>query len=114
MARSRLILPRADSKCGKVFFRDRQSADGHRIALEFWNRATNQARQGHRLAVYRCKNCAGFHIGWKRDEIAGSPIRSPELGPGPDVPEKPAQERLIAVGVSQTGAPIQHLLSANR
>ena len=42
MARNQLILPRADSGCGKAFYNDRRTADGHRIALEFW-------KQGDRL-----------------------------------------------------------------
>jgi hypothetical protein len=66
MAKPRLILPRADSKCGKVFFIDRRTADGHRVALDFWNKATGQGRDGYKLAVCRCKRCGGFHIGYKR------------------------------------------------
>jgi hypothetical protein len=62
MSRPQLILPQADSSCGKVFFADRRTADGHRIALEVWNRATGRVREGYRLAVYRCKRCGGFHI----------------------------------------------------
>ena len=63
MARTQLILPQADSACGKVFFSDRRTADGHRIALEVWNRATGRVREGYRLAVFRCRRCAGFHVG---------------------------------------------------
>jgi hypothetical protein len=62
MPRPKLILPRADASCGKLFFADRRTADGHRIALEVWNRATGRTREGYRLAVYRCKRCGGFHI----------------------------------------------------
>ena len=72
MAYPQVILPQADAACGKVFFPDRRTADGHRIALEVWNRATGQGRQGYRLAVFRCKRCAGFHIGQK--PIDRSPI----------------------------------------
>jgi hypothetical protein len=68
MARSQWILPRADSACGKVFHPDRRAAEGHRVALEFWNQATGQSRKDCRLAVYRCKRCGGFHIGNKRIE----------------------------------------------
>jgi hypothetical protein len=68
MARSQWILPRADSACGKVFHPDRRAAEGHRVALEFWNQATGQSRKDYRLAVYRCKRCGGFHIGAKRIE----------------------------------------------
>ena len=79
MARPQLILPQADAACGKIFFADRRTADGHRIALEVWNRATGQGRQGYRLAVYRCKRCAGFHIGQR--PIDRSPIpRLPRAG----------------------------------
>ena len=63
MARHQLILPQADAACGKIFFADRRAADGHRIALEVWNRATGRGREGYRLAVYCCKRCAGFHVG---------------------------------------------------
>jgi hypothetical protein len=66
MTRSLLILPRADAGCGKAFFRDRKTADGHRIALEFWNRATGHVRHGYQLAAYRCKRCGGFHVGLRR------------------------------------------------
>src|SRR5262245_13404869 len=63
MTRPQVILPRADSACGKLFFSDRRTADGHRIALEVWHRATGRTREGFRLAVFRCKRCWGFHIG---------------------------------------------------
>ena len=68
MPKPRLILPRADAQCGKVFFEARRTADEHRIALEFWNRATGHIRKGYHLAVYRCKRCGGFHIAQKRIE----------------------------------------------
>ena len=68
MPRPRLILPRADAGCGKVFYEARRTADEHRIALEFWNQATGHFRKGYHLAVYRCKRCGGFHIGRKRIE----------------------------------------------
>jgi hypothetical protein len=74
MTRPQLILPRADSACGKVFFSDRRTADGHRIALEVWNQATGRTREGHRLAVYRCRRCGGFHIGQK--PIDSKPVRT--------------------------------------
>jgi hypothetical protein len=66
VARTQLIDPRADPGCGKVFYGDRRTADWHRIALDFWNRATGCVRAGYRLRVYRCKRCGGFHIGQKR------------------------------------------------
>jgi hypothetical protein len=68
MANAKLILPRPDSRCGKVFYDDRRAAEGHRIALDFWNRATGRGREGYHLAVYRCKRCGGFHIGQIRIE----------------------------------------------
>jgi len=75
MARPQLILPQADAACGKVFFPDRRTADGHRIALEVWNRATGREREGYRLAVYRCKRCHGFHIGQRPvDRIPSRPL----------------------------------------
>ena len=63
MAKAQLILPRPDSRCGKAFYSDRRAAEGHRIALDFWNRATGRIREGYQLTVYRCKRCGGFHIG---------------------------------------------------
>ena len=66
MVWSQIILPRADVQCGKTFHKDRESARGHRVALEFWYAATGITREGYRLAVYRCKRCGGFHIGWKQ------------------------------------------------
>ncbi len=63
MAHPSLILPKADSACGKLFYRDRHTADAHRIALEVWNRATGRVREGYRLAVCRCRRCGGYHIG---------------------------------------------------
>jgi hypothetical protein len=66
MAKSQVILPRADAECGKVFYQDRRTADWDRIALEFWNQATGRTRTDSRLAVYRCKRCGGFHVSQKR------------------------------------------------
>lgn len=78
MGRPQLILPRADASCGKVFFADRRTADGHRIALEVWNRATGRVREGYRLAVYRCKRCAGYHISQRPiDRIPARPLPIP-------------------------------------
>jgi hypothetical protein len=69
MAMPPLILPRPDSSCGKVFYFDRRAAEGHRIALGVWIRATGRVREGYRLAVFRCKRCGGFHIGQRRIDI---------------------------------------------
>ena len=68
MPKDNLILPRADSGCGKAFYSDRRIADGHRIALEFWNRATGCVRDGYQLTVHRCNRCGGFHISQRRIE----------------------------------------------
>src|SRR4051812_46642722 len=68
MARSRWIMPRADAACGRVFHPDRRTAEGHRIALEFWNQATGHTRDGRRLAVYRCGRCGGVHPARGRGE----------------------------------------------
>ena len=62
MPKDHLILPRADSGCGKAFYSERRVAEGHRIALEFWNRATGCVRDGYQLTVHRCNRCGGFHI----------------------------------------------------
>ena len=85
MPRPRLILPQADAACGKVFFADRRTADGHRIGLEVWNRATGRVREGYRLAVYRCKRCGGFHIGYRPAVPIPQPSPSTsEVGDGAD------------------------------
>jgi hypothetical protein len=60
------ILPRADAACGKVFHPDRKSAEGYRIALEFWDQATGRFREDYRLISYRCKRCGGFHLARRR------------------------------------------------
>jgi hypothetical protein len=73
MAMSHWILPRADSACGKVFHPDRRAAEGHRVALEFWIRATGRTRKDSRLTVYRCKRCGGFHIANKKIEPKPAP-----------------------------------------
>jgi hypothetical protein len=36
------------------------------VARELWDHATGYSREGHRLVVYRCKRCCGFHIGSKK------------------------------------------------
>jgi hypothetical protein len=86
MAQPQVILPQADSACGKVFYSDRRAADGHRVALEVWNRATGRVREGHRLAVYRCRRCGGFHIGQRpihRMPVRTIPQVDPEVEPRP-------------------------------
>jgi hypothetical protein len=85
MAHPSLILPKADSACGRLFFGDRQMADAHRIALEVWNRATGRVREGYRLTVCRCRRCGGFHLGHRpitRKPRCADPLldREAELG----------------------------------
>ena len=79
MARSRMILPAPDPTCRRIFHADRLTAEGHRIALEIWIRATGREREGARVVVFRCKRCAGFHVGRKRfvpeSPLIGSPAR---------------------------------------
>jgi hypothetical protein len=101
MRRPQLILPRADSACGKVFFSDRRTAAGHCIALEVWYRATGRVREGHRLAVYRCRRCGGFHVGQK-------PINSIKVRIAPCIdhradhePYEPDEDRLRVRRVSR-------------
>jgi hypothetical protein len=74
MAKNQLILPRADYRCGKVFYSDRRIADGHRVALEIWNQATGHVRAGYQLTVHRCKQCGGFHISQRRIEKPASEL----------------------------------------
>jgi hypothetical protein len=75
MSRQRLILPQADAACGKIFFPDRRTAEGHRIALEVWNRATGRVREGYRLTSHRCKRCGGFHVSLRPvDRIPSRPL----------------------------------------
>jgi hypothetical protein len=66
MSIDQLILPQADSSCGKAFYSNRRMADGHRVALELWNRATGSSRDGYQLTVHRCNRCGGFHISQRR------------------------------------------------
>ena len=68
MWKDQLILPRADSSCGKAFYTNRRMADGHRVALELWNRATGSVRDGYQLTVHRCNRCGGFHISQRRTQ----------------------------------------------
>ncbi len=79
MARSDWILPRADTACGRAFHPNRQTAEGYRIALEFWMHATGCIRVGYRLATFRCKRCGGFHIGRKKvdQKILSQPLPHP-------------------------------------
>lgn len=70
MARSRMILPAHDPTCRRLFHADRLGAEGHRIALEIWLRATGREREGFRVVAFRCKRCAGFHV--RRKRIAGA------------------------------------------
>ena len=65
MARSDWILPRPDAACGKVFHPDRQSAEGYRIGLQFWNQATGSNRSSDYLVTFRCRRCGGFHVARK-------------------------------------------------
>lgn len=65
MARSNWILPRADPACGKVFHPDRQSAEGYRIGLQFWNQATGRNQAGNQLITFRCRRCGGYHVARK-------------------------------------------------
>lgn len=87
MSRPQLILPRADAACGKLFFPDRKTADGHRIGLEVWNRATGRTREGYRLAVFRCKRCGGYHIA-RRPVDRISPSSLPHLDQEPNRDER--------------------------
>jgi hypothetical protein len=71
-----LIQPQADAACGKTFFADRRTAEGHRIALEVWNRATGRCRPGYQLSIYRCRRCGGFHL--KNSPIPDRIAQSPQ------------------------------------
>ena len=66
MSYARMILPTHDPACGRVFHADRRSAEAYRVAMEVWYRAIGREVVGHRLAVYRCKRCAGYHVAFKR------------------------------------------------
>jgi hypothetical protein len=90
MQSDRLILPRADSGCGKAFYNDRRTAVWHRIALEFWKQATGGIREGYHLAVYRCRRCGGFHIGQKRIERLYIGRESLDLHPDPNHDQREA------------------------
>src|SRR5262245_9313132 len=87
MPRPQLILPRPDPACGKVFYGDRRTADGHRIALEVWNQATGRSRVGYRLAVYRCRRCGGFHIA-QRSIVSIQQTAKPPIAPASETPPR--------------------------
>ena len=86
MARSQWIIPRADAACGRAFHPDRKTAEGHRIALEFWIQATGRAREGRRLVSYRCGRCGGFHVANRKVDAevvrTETPDRPYATGPG--------------------------------
>src|SRR6516165_8874598 len=87
MARSQWIIPRADSACGRAFHPDRKTAEGHRIALEFWIQATGRAREGRRLVSYRCRRCGGFHIASRKvpvEVVRAEPSDRPFAATEPD------------------------------
>ncbi len=87
MLRHHLILPQADPACGKIFFPDRRTADGHRIAMEVWNRATGRVREGYRLAVHGCRRCGGYHVSLRPvDRIPAHPL--PVLPPDAECDEQ--------------------------
>jgi hypothetical protein len=69
VAKSDWILPRADVACGKVFHPDRQSAEGHRIGLQFWDQATGRNRADNPLVTFRCRRCGGYHVARKSGKI---------------------------------------------
>jgi hypothetical protein len=91
MPRPQLILPQADASCGKTFFADRRTADGHRIALEVWNRATGRVREGYRLAVHRCRRCGGYHVGLRPIERIANPNPTLTLAPARPDRDEPQQ-----------------------
>lgn len=94
MARSRMILPAHDPTCRRIFHADRLTAEGHRIALEIWIRATGREREGVRVAVYRCKRCAGFHIRRKRIAQGRTPTF---VGPPVDIAEVAEPNLILGV-----------------
>jgi hypothetical protein len=67
-----MILPAYDPSCRRLFHSDRLTAEGHRIALEIWLRATGREREDTRAVVYRCKRCSGFHV--RRKRITPAPV----------------------------------------
>jgi hypothetical protein len=80
MARSDWILPRADATCGKLFHPDRQSAEGYRIGLQFWNQATGRNRASNPLVTLRCRRCGGFHVA-RRSSKAPAVEKAPAFTP---------------------------------
>jgi hypothetical protein len=63
-----MILPAHDPACRRLFHGDRLTAEGHRVALEIWLRATGRERENARVVVYRCRRCAGFHVARRRKD----------------------------------------------
>jgi len=72
MSSTRMILPSYDPACGRVFHADRKGAEAHRVAMEIWYRAVGREVPGRRLAAYRCKRCAGYHVALKKVRPAPS------------------------------------------
>lgn len=67
------------------------------MALEIWYRAVGREVAGHRLATYRCKRCAGYHVALKRVRPAATTFLPPlfEVRPGETTP---APRRVAAWG----------------
>jgi hypothetical protein len=59
------ISPRG-RPCGKKRWHDRAAAEGHRQALESWERIHGRPASGMGpLNVYRCEACGAWHVGHK-------------------------------------------------
>ena len=85
MARTQLILPQADAACGRPFYFDHRTADGDRIALEVWRRATGHLREGYRLAVFRCAKVRRLPHPTETDRVEGGRRGKPPRNRGGDV-----------------------------
>jgi hypothetical protein len=95
MARSNWILPRADAACGKVFHPDRQSAEGYRIGLQFWNQATGRNRASDHLVTFRCRRCGGFHVARKSSKAPAPKIQVGDWRRGATKPPDPHARREV-------------------
>jgi hypothetical protein len=75
----RLNLRFPTRPCGKIRHYTKPSADGHRMALEQWEREKGPARPGI-LSTYWCNPCQAYHVGHSSLESSHEDSRETERG----------------------------------